>query len=111
MFTEFKNAKLTLKLRKCHFGCNDVTYLGFNISADGIRPGRNKLEAVKDFPTPKSKHDVRRFMGLTGFFRRFIRSYAEKAKPISDLLKNEAVFEWNIEQEEAFQLCIKKCVD
>lgn len=68
VFTAFKNAKLTLKLRKCYFGCKVVTYLGHNTSAESIKPGRIKLVAVKRFPVPNSKHDVRRFLGLTFFF-------------------------------------------
>lgn len=63
-----KEAKLTLKLSKCHFGYSEVAYLGFMLSADGIRPGEQKVQAVEQFPTPNNKQETRRFLGLCGFF-------------------------------------------
>lgn len=102
MFETLKEAKLTLKLRKCYFGCKEDSYLGYNVSAEGLKLSPVKLKAIKEFPIPKDKHEVRRFMGLIGFFSRFIRKYAEIACPVSDLLKTEVQFEWGELEEQAF---------
>lgn len=67
---------LTLNPEKCLFGALEVVYLGFRISTDGIRPGLQKVDTVRNFPEPGNIHDIRRFFGLTGFFRRFIPNYA-----------------------------------
>jgi len=72
------------------------------LSADGVRPGDQKALAIQQYPPPKNKHDVRRYLGLCGFFRRFIPRYAEIARPISDLLRDNVPFEWTQSQKEAF---------
>jgi len=102
VFDALREAKLTLKLSKCHFGCTEVAYLGFMLSADGVRPGDQKAIAIQQYPKPKNKHEVRRFLGLCGFFRRFIPRYAEIVRPISDLLRDNVQFEWTVPQEEAY---------
>ncbi|KAL4135431.1 hypothetical protein QTP88_007040 [Uroleucon formosanum] len=91
VFDGFREAKLIFKLSKCHFGCTEVAYLGFMLSADGVRPGDQKTITIQQYPKPKNKHEVRRFLGLCGFFRRFIPRYAEIARPISDLLWDKRV--------------------
>jgi len=102
VFDALREAKLTLKLSKCHFGCTEVAYLGFMLSAAGVRPGDQKAIAIQQYPKPKNKHEVRRFLGLCGFFRRFIPRYAEIARPISDLLRDNVQFVWTVSQEEAY---------
>lgn len=59
-----KDSKLTLKLTKCRFSSNKVYFLGFTLSTQGLKPGYRKTSAIEQFPTPLSKHDVRRFLGL-----------------------------------------------
>lgn len=98
-----KEAKLTLNLSKCHFGYSEVAHLGFILSADGVRPGNQKVQAVQQFPTPSNKQEARRIFGLCGFFRRFVPRYAEIAQPISDLLKDNVPFTWLTLQNDAFQ--------
>jgi len=102
VFEAIKGAKLTLKLSKCYFGFPEVAYLGFMLSAEGVRPGEQKVVAVKEYPKPNNKHKVRRFLGLCSFFRRFIPRYAVIAQPISDLLKDNVSFVWTASQEGAF---------
>lgn len=80
---------LTLNPNKCHFFQTQINYLGFEISKEGVKPGENKIKAVQDFPVPKNVHNVRPFLGLTGFFRRFIPKYAYVSKPLTALLKRD----------------------
>lgn len=102
VFSAILKAKLTFKLSKCEFGRKSVKFLGFQLTADGIVPGRRKMTAVSEFPTPQNKHDVRRFLGLTGFFRRFIRDYAVITRPLTDLTRGNANFSWQQEHQKAF---------
>lgn len=104
----FSKTGLTLKLSKCFFFGKTVEYLGFEVSADGIRPGPRKVEAVEKFPTPKSQHNVRQFLGLASFFRRFVPRFSIIAKPLTRLLKNSVEWEWGAEQEAAFRTLQKE---
>jgi hypothetical protein len=94
-----KSANLTLKLSKCYFEFPELAYLGFMLSADGVHPGEQKMVAVQHFPRPQNKQEVRRFLGLCGFFRRFITHYAQLVRPISELLKEKVAFTWTTSQE------------
>ena len=84
-----RKAGLTIKLSKCQFLMERVTYLGFVISRDGVEPGSKKLEGIKNFPRPRDVHQVRRFLGLASFFRRFVRRFAERASALTALLKKD----------------------
>ncbi|CAI6373983.1 unnamed protein product [Macrosiphum euphorbiae] len=95
-------ANLTLKPGKCSLGANHIEFLGFVIGGGTICPGNAKTRAVQEFPTPNDVHAVRRFLGLTGFFRRFVENYATIALPLSNLTKAGTTFVWNEPQREAF---------
>ena len=82
-----KEADLKAKLSKCHFFKDELNYLGHVVSRHGIKPDRTKVEAVENWPTPRSVHDVRSFLGLANYFRKFIQGYALLARPLTDLLK------------------------
>lgn len=103
IFETLSNNGLTLNPTKCYFFQTSITYLGFEINKEGVRPGNKKIAAVTAFPQPQSVHNIRQFLGLTGFFRRFIENYALITKPLCSLLKNGAKFEWSTEQQVAFQ--------
>lgn len=99
-----RKSKLTLKLSKCEFGKRKVEYLGYILGENGIQPGPRKIEAIEKFPTPKDAHEVRRFIGLAGFFRRFVQNFSRKVAPLTKLTKKEQTFEWTAEQESAFNI-------
>lgn len=71
----FRAARLTLKPTKCTIGATSLNFLGFTISSDHIKP-EPKVEAIKSFPRPSNAHEVRHFLGIAGYFRRFIVNYA-----------------------------------
>lgn len=92
----------TINLKKSHFFMREVQFLGFEVTGEGIKPGESKTLAVKEFPTPGSVHEVRQFLGLAGFFRRFVRNFSLIAGPLYQLLKKDAVFSWTEPQARAF---------
>jgi len=77
------------------------------LSADGLRPGPTKLQAIREFPTPQNEHDVRRFMGLANFFRRFVPKFSEKARAIltnlTNLTRKGVAFRWSETEKQAFE--------
>uniref|UniRef100_A0A2S2R528 RNA-directed DNA polymerase n=1 Tax=Sipha flava TaxID=143950 RepID=A0A2S2R528_9HEMI len=96
-----RGARLTLKPAKCTFGSPQLDYLGFRISKGVVQPGR-KVDSIAKFPRPRDIHEVRRFLGLAGYFRRFIVGYAELSNPLNSLMKKDATFSWGEQQEAAF---------
>jgi hypothetical protein len=97
-----QNNTLFVKLSKCSFGVLEIKYLGHTVTGQGVTMDRDKVQAVLNWPIPKNVKQLRGFLGLTGYYRRFIRSYAKIASPLTDLLKKEA-FNWNSQAELAFQ--------
>ncbi|XP_035231815.1 uncharacterized mitochondrial protein AtMg00860-like [Stegodyphus dumicola] len=76
-----------------------------------LEPGSRKIKAITEFPEPKNVHEVRRFLGLTGFFRRFVPKYALKSEPLTRLTKKNRDFEWKQEQKKSFELLKKQLTD
>lgn len=95
VFSALRNAKLTLNINKCEFGKTKIDFLGYIVSEEGLKPGARKVSAIRDFPEPRNVHEVRRFLGLSGFFRRFIPKYAIIAKPLTDLTKKNCKFNFD----------------
>jgi hypothetical protein len=104
-------AKLTLNLKKCFFFQTSLNYLGYEVSNEGLRPGQKKIEAVASFPTPTNVHQVRQFVGLASFFRRFISNFAAEAKPLTTLTKANTPWVWGSDQENAFQSLKTKLIE
>lgn len=97
-----RSAGLTLKPEKCHFCFEELLFLGHVVSRTGVRPDPEKLAAVAQFPVPSDKKAVRRFLGLCAYYRRFIADFARIASPLTRLTRDDATFEWNHEQQAAF---------
>lgn len=95
-------AQLTLQPEKCMFLRKEVTYLGHVITPDGVKPDPKKVEAVRKFPRPRSYKNIQQFLGLAGYYRRFIGNFSTIAKPLTFLLKKGEKFRWTEAQEEAF---------
>lgn len=94
---------LELNLKKCQFMKREIAFLGHIITNGTIRPSAEKTRAVQQFPEPKNAKQVQSFLGLTGYFRKYIRSYATIARPLSDLLRASTPFKFEHEQKAAFQ--------
>lgn len=102
VFQRLRNAKLTLKPDKCHFAVARVIYLGHVISKSGIGVDPSKTDAVRTFPTPKNQRDVRSFLGLANFYRRFVKDFSKIATPLNRLLQKECQFIWTDLCQDAF---------
>ena len=86
VFERLQEQNLKLKPSKCEFFRDQVLYLSHVVFQEGIRTDPAKIEAVKPWPIPKCTKDVRKFLGFTGYYRRFIKGYAATARPLNDLL-------------------------
>lgn len=93
---------MTLRLDKCHFLQNTITYLGHEISKEGIQPGSEKINSVVNFPAPTNVHEVRQFLGLSSYFRKFIHKFAVIAKPLTNLTRKGHPFRWSQNENQAF---------
>ncbi|UYV66998.1 hypothetical protein LAZ67_4003622, partial [Cordylochernes scorpioides] len=99
-----QQAGLCINHEKCRFGSREIKVLGHLVTESGIRPDPDKIEAITNFPTPKTTTEERSFMGLCSYYRRFVKDFANKAKPLHDLLRNNVKFFWSNEQEQSFQI-------
>jgi hypothetical protein len=95
--------KLYAKFSKCKFWLTEVQFLGHVVSSEGISVDPSKAWEVLDWKPPRTVHQVRSFLGLDGYYRRFILNFSKIAEPIMDLLKKEEKFVWNAERVEAFR--------
>jgi Reverse transcriptase (RNA-dependent DNA polymerase) len=91
-----RSAGVSLKRRKCTFAAPQVKYLGYFVGREGVQVDLSKIESVRQSHSPTTKTSLRRFLGMTGFYRRFINHYAERAAPLTRYLKKDT--------EETFQL-------
>lgn len=97
-----RKANLKLQPDKCEFLRKEVTYLGHIISTNGVRPDPQKITAVENFPRPKNPKAIKQFLGLAGYYRRFLPGFSKTARPLTELLKKDAEFRWSDSQEQAF---------
>ena len=79
-----------------------MEYLGFDVGATGIKPSLSKVKAILEWPTPENVTDVRSFLGLCSFYRKFIRWFSELAAPMTDLTKKDRAFVWDDKADKAF---------
>ncbi|CAF1253603.1 unnamed protein product [Rotaria sordida] len=112
VFEALRSANLTLKTSKCHFCRRETKYLGHIITSDGVKPDPDLVKSVVDFPRPQTIRDVQSYLGLTGYYRRFIQNYARIAEPLIKQLRFTVTgnhhLRWSNECTEAFNTLKKK---
>lgn len=109
VFDALRQHGLRIKAKKCALGMREVKFLGHRVTKDGVQPAREKVEAISLWPAPVSVKEVQKFVGVTGWYRKFIKNFSEQARPLTKLLEKNATFIWNKEQEDAFTF-LKNCL-
>ena len=109
VFRRLRQAGLKLKAKKCSLFQQEVVYLGHKVSKEGIHTDDAKISAVKEWPTPQNVHEVRSFMGLCSYYRKFIKNFAEIARPLHKLTEKNVKFVWSDNCTQAFQK-LKECL-
>ena len=102
VFEKLRHAKLSMKLSKCHFFTKEIQYLGHILGTEGIKPVPTKTEAIKAMHPPVNPKQVRAFLRLVGYYRKFIKNFAKIAKPPTMLTQMDIKFEWKETHHDAF---------
>jgi len=98
-----KENKLFLRPEKCEFCKQRIEYLGLVISENEVSMDPVKVAGVREWPTPENKMDVQAFLGFVNFYRRFIRDFSARARPLFDLTRSEQVWTWSGKEQAAFE--------
>lgn len=99
----FKKHNLTLNLEKCKFHQKSIDYLGFRLENQKIYPITSNIVKIKGFPRPKTKRQIKKFLGLCGFYRTLIPSYAELSDPLLRLTSSNKKIAWTEIEDQAFE--------
>ena len=108
VFQRLRDAGLTLRGRKCHIAMRQVRYLGHVFSASGMSPDQEKVQAVREWPIPTNATEVRQFLGLASYYRRYIHQFANIAKSLNTLTQKMTPFIWSSECEVSFNTLKQK---
>ena len=104
IFQRLHEVDLKLKMEKCSFLKKHIQYLGHIVSGDGIKPVPEKLSAIQQMPRPYTPKEVKQFLGLVGYYRKFIPRYADIARPLNALIRKDTAFEWSDICQRSFDL-------
>ena len=104
LFQRLRKADLKLKDSKCNYFKTHVQYLGHLVSGKGIKPLPEKLESVKKMPAPTTPKEIKQFLGLVGYYRKFIPRFADIARPMTNLTRQDTPFEWTIQCQASFEM-------
>ncbi|GFX88050.1 retrovirus-related Pol polyprotein from transposon opus [Trichonephila clavipes] len=102
VFTLLRDAGLTLNKEKCHFARDKLKYLGLIISKEGIETYNKKIRAITEMKPPKNNREVSKFLGMTGWYQKFIPRYADICEPLYQLKKKGTKFNWSGEAQDSF---------
>ena len=104
LFERLRSTDLKLKEVKCNFLKKHIQYLGHIISREGIAPVQEKLESIQNMLPPRNPKEVKQFLGLLGYYRKFIPHFSDLARPLNALTQKETIFEWTQICQESFEL-------
>lgn len=102
VFTRLREYNLKLQPSKCSFMRKEVSYLGHVITDQGVKPDPQTIQCVANFPIPTNEKEVKSFLGLSGYYRRFVPGYGKIAKSLTNLLKKDVAFKWTDLCQESF---------
>ncbi|KAG3057331.1 hypothetical protein PI125_g25414 [Phytophthora idaei] len=101
--------KLYANLKKCIFGPSEIPILGCLVGKNGVRPDPEKVRVISEWPTPSNVKELRQFLGLATYLCKYVKNYAGKIRPLSQLLKKEAEWKWTAKCRQAFD-AVKQCL-
>ena len=104
IFELLPKAGLKLKLQKCSFFKKHIQYLGHLISDEGIQPLPEKLESIAKMPVPQNAKQVKQFLGLVGYYRKFVPCFSDIARPLTQLTRKNEEFNWSMECDKCFHM-------
>uniref|UniRef100_A0AAG5DPC1 RNA-directed DNA polymerase n=1 Tax=Anopheles atroparvus TaxID=41427 RepID=A0AAG5DPC1_ANOAO len=107
IFRKLKEANLKIQHEKCEFFRKEVQFLGHTVTEHGVKPNNDKIEVIRSWPIPKTEKDIRQFLGILGYYRRFIKDFAKLVKPLTNLLRKEIEIEMTPEIIKCFEKCKK----
>jgi hypothetical protein len=110
VFGRLRLNNLKLQPDKCDFLTKEVTFLGHKISEFGVEPDSRKIQAISNFPCPKTAKQLKSFLGLAGCYRRYVPLFSKIAAPVHILLKKDAKYVWDEEQDISFQTLKQRLV-
>ena len=110
VFQLVHNARLQLNFDKCVFVSREVEFLGHIVTKTGVRPNGANIAKVKNYPVPRNQTEIRGFLGLSGYYRKFIKDYSTIAEPLTQLLMKNKPFIWGNEQQLAFETLIIRLI-
>jgi len=102
VFDRLRQASLQINPEKCKFGTDKLRYLGHLITRDGISTDPEKTEAITRIPPPRSVREVRQFLGLLSWYRRFVENFSDRARPLTRLTSKKTKWQWTATEEDAF---------
>lgn len=102
VLTVLSKNKFYANKKKCQFFQHELTFLGHVVSAEGLKVDPQKTRVVQEWPTPKNVHDVRSFLGLANYFRRFVQGYSNLVRPLTNLTRKSTRWQWSDECQRAF---------
>jgi RNase H-like domain found in reverse transcriptase/Reverse transcriptase (RNA-dependent DNA polymerase)/Integrase zinc binding domain len=105
VFSKLREARLKIQIDKCEFFRKEVEFLGHVVTPHGIKPNPNKIKAIKNFPIPKTHKQIKSFLGLLGYYRKFIKDFAKITKPMTTCLKKGQKVEHTKSFIECFNVC------
>lgn len=103
IFQRLSDYNLKIQPDKCEFFRKEVMYLGHLITSHGVKPDPKKITAVENYPIPKTQKDIKAFLGLAGYYRRFIENFSRISQPLTKLLKKNVNFNWTSLQQNSFE--------
>jgi len=106
VFERLRQAGVKLKPSKCRLVAKEIQFLGHILTSDGVKSDPSKVAAIKSYPIPMDVVELRRFLGLIGYYRKFIKGFALIAKPLHALLKKGVTYEWSPDCQESFERLI-----
>ena len=101
LFERLRQVGLKLQPDKCEYLRPELEYLGHVISEHGIQPNPDRIEKVRTYSIPKTPKEIKQFLGLVGYYRKFIKDFSKVAKPLTRLLQKSSIFQWTSEQQES----------